>query len=347
MSYPNFSAFKAPSNIGRTDIVKILAILLVAQLSLAVILKYCETNYQPVEPTAVLLTCDFQKITKIIIEQNDNASKTKVSLVIEKDKKGWKLPDYFSFPASADKITNMINTLKGLKKGFPISTTANAAEHFHVGADNFEQALSLYNGPKKLNTLYLGASPRFRTTNARLADSNDIFVVPLSQYEITTSPRDWIDRDVAKLNTDDLTSIDTGSFKMEKVGDIWKLITPQKTQSLTVNVAQTFKDAIAHLSIQSVIGPKQDNATNQLLSYKVTLKDGHVVTYTFFKAKDAGSSILKLSNNDLYFAVDDWAVNAIKGFSAESISQSEAKVESDAKKSEPKSVPKPILYPNH
>jgi Domain of unknown function (DUF4340) len=328
ISEQNSRVAKVNANLTMVDVVRVLCLLLAVQISLAVILKLAETSYQLVEPSAPLLTCDFDKITKLVIEQNSNTTKAKSSMVLEKDKQVWKVPGYYSFPASVDKVNNIIDSLKGLKKGFPVSTNSSAAEHFNVGTNNFERSLSFYNGAEKINTLYLGSTPRFRTINARLANSNDIYAVPFSEYDLTTNPQDWIDRDITKLTPSEITCVDMGTFKVEKVSDKWNLVSSGKSKSLSDGVVQSFLGPIAHLSISSVIDPNKKidlSSENQRLNYKVALKNGNIITYTFFKAKDKSSSyILKTSNNNWLFPIDDWVIDSVEKFTFASLEKSDS-----------------------
>ena len=319
-------AIEGKTKLAMASVTRLLGIMLFLQISLAVILKMTETTYQPIEPTAPLLTCNFDNLTKLEVEENDDSTKTKSSLSIEKVGQEWSIPSYYFFPASIEKVNRIVSLLKGLKRGSPVSTNPAAAEHFSVSANNFQRSLSFFDKDKKINTLYLGSSPRFKTANVRLADSNDIYTVPLLEYELSSRPQDWLERNIAKLTPSEIIAVDMGTFKVQKVKNKWELLNSGKNFALSEGVVLSFLDPLSHLNIISVIDPKKHielSPEDKVLSYKVTLKDGREVTYSFFKSKETDCAyILKMSNNNWLFPLEEWPINSIKTFTATSLEKS-------------------------
>jgi hypothetical protein len=309
---------------------KFLTVLLVVQVALAVVLKLSEIKYQPVEPTAPLLACDFSKITKVVIEEAQGEGKPKLKVVLEKTPQGWQIPDLYAVPAATDNINQLFSTLKELKKGFPITTTSGAAEHFKVSSDNFERSISLSDNSKKVSTLYFGSSPAFKSVYAKSPVSNEIYTVDLTPYQIDGKQNDWVDHTVVDLKTDNIKSVDMGSFKLQKNDGKWMLTGQGKESKSGVlhdTVAQNLLDAVAHVSISNVLGIKPDPAYNMdspVLSCKVSLNKGDEQTYTFSKAKDKPYYVLKVSSKPWYFSVDDWSFNRLKSTTADSLLKAEA-----------------------
>ncbi len=309
-------------------ILSVLSALLAVQLALAASLKFSEVRYQPVEASRPLLTCDFAKVSRVVIEERHADGKTTSKVEFQKDSQGWQLPEYFGFRASADSVNQLLSHLRDLKKSYPVSTTAGAADRFKVGPENFERAVELYGDHQKLGTLYLGSSPSFRTVYAKTPGTNDIYTVELSEYQINGKASEWIDRSALALKPAEVSIIDLGSFQLKKTDSQWTLVRGDKAEPLHDVVATPVVDAVAGLSINSVLGTKEDptyNADSLVLSCRLTLKDGKTVAYAFFKPKDRSCHVLKISDKPWYLAVDDWVVNRIKGFTASSLLKSEEK----------------------
>jgi len=305
----------------------LLAALLMAQMVLTIIFKVSEARYQPVEASQPLLACDFSKISKVIIEERQADGKHTSKLVLQRDQQGWQLPEYFDFRASADNVNQLLTTLKDLKKGYPISTTSGAAERFKISPSNFERAVELYADNQRVSTLYLGSSPSFRAIYAKTPDTNDIYTVEIAAYQINGKASDWIDRNAIALKPDEISAIDLASFQLKRKDNKWTLVSGGKSEPLHDIVAQDVVDPFAQLSIQSVLGTKPEPSYGMdkaVLSCSITLKDGHMLSYTFSKPKDKNYHVLKISDKPWYLAVDDWAVDRIKGLTAASLLKNEA-----------------------
>jgi len=319
--------------------IKFLTLLLVVQVALAVVLKLSEIKYQPVEPTAPLLTCDFPKITNVVIEESQNEGKSKSKVVLQKVPGGWQIPGYFGVPASSDRIDQLLTTLKDLKKGFPISTTTGADEHYKVGADNFERSISLTDDHQKVTTLYVGTAPVFKLVYAKLPDRNEIYTVKLIPFQLDGKQNDWVDHSIIALQAGNIKSVDMGSFKLQKTDNKWTLTSPgsqSKTGTLHDTVAQNLLDAVSHVTFNMVLGTKPDptyNMENPVLAFKVALNKGDDVTYTFSKPKDKPYYVLKVSSQPWYLSVDEWAFLMLKSMTPDALFRSEAQAISEEARS--------------
>jgi hypothetical protein len=284
-------------------------------------LKFQETRYQPLEPTAKLLNCDFDSVNIVTIEENSpNDTNGKPKVVLHKDKHGWMLPEYYGFPASDAGLKRLFTKLKLVKKGFPITTTADAAEHFQVSPTNFQRAISLFSDHQKVTTLYLGTSPGFRNTYARVSDNNDIYSIDITQYGMSARSSDWIDKGVIQLHPDDITSVDTGSFTVQESGGNWTLASQERKHPISKEAVMQLIDRLSYVNIISVLGVKSDpdyNTQSPVLFYKLSLKNGKVITYSFSKPKDKPFYVLKISDKDYFFGVDDRFIKQLQAITPE------------------------------
>ena len=205
-------------NMGREGrLILWLSAVLVVQLVVAALLRYSQTSYQPVEASAPILTIDFGKVTKIVVSQSQpftGGSPTKA--VIQQQPTGWILPDHFKFPASESTRKKLFDSLKESQKGYPVATTAGAADRFKVAPNNFMRSIALWNDQNALATLYLGDSASPHATYARLDGSDDIFVVDLPIMEVNSDPNLWIDKNFAQLKIGDIAAIEMNHFNWQR-----------------------------------------------------------------------------------------------------------------------------------
>lgn len=305
--------------------ITILSVLLAAQLLLAGALRMGERSYQPVEPAGSILTCDFKTVTRVVLEDKTGTTKSKITFL--KNGNSWILPEYYDFRASAHNINKLFDTLKSLKKGAPVTTTSSSAEHLRVSPANFERAVHVYDDNEKETSLYLGSAPSLRTIYARSADSSNIYTVDIADYELSTRPADWIDREAVALDPADMTGIDVGDIKARKVEGRWTLETQDRNVVLRGSVAQHLVDTIAGVNVESVLGTAHSTIFTTgapVLACSVTLKNGDVLTYSYSKPAEGSFHVLKISGKNWCMAVDNRLVNRLKQLSTESLLAQEA-----------------------
>jgi hypothetical protein len=316
-------------NLDGKVLVMFLSGLLIAQLALAALLKVSETKYQFSEPTASLLTCDFSSVNAIKIEEADLANdKKKSSITLKRDPNGWSLPDLHGFPASTGNVDQLINRLKGLKKGLPVLTSSGAVERFKVSPEKFERAISLYKGnEERVGTVYFGMSPNFRDVYARVSGDDNIYQVELPLLEITTRPENWLYKEFATYRSKDISGVDMGKFQVENTGgENWVLKSNGKEHRLSKFVALEFVNAVANLSIASVLGINalpEYQLENPILTFDIKLKTGKSIKYSFAKLKN-GNYVLKMSNKDFFVEINQWLVRPILEDTEEAILKKEA-----------------------
>lgn len=334
MNNSNSSSIITDSDTPAGRLVRLLAILLVAQIALAFFLKLSESKYQPVEPTAQLLSCDFAKINKVVIEEHEG----NIKAVMQKDDQGWYLPDFYNARVSPEIIGKLFNCLKDIKKGFPVTTTAGAVERFKVSPNDFVRSVSLYDNAQNVTLLYLGLSPGFKTVYAKTPGSNDIYSIELPAYQITGNTNYWIDKNVAELNAEDITGVDWGSFKLHKAADgKWTFSKQNTSQTLHDSVAQSVTGAVSHVSISNVLGTTaepQYNMDKPVLSWKVTLKNGTTLTYTLSLWANKNAYVLKTSDKNWYFEVSAFIGNKLRAITPGSVLKSEAEAKKTSAKDE-------------
>jgi hypothetical protein len=298
----------------------ILLWVLIGQLCLALILRFCQAKYQPIDAASRLFACDFNSCSVVTIEaMNAGAEKVRSKLVLRKDQHGWVMPDYYGAPAATASVNQLFVILKSLKKGFPVTTTPDAIERFNVSPVNFDHSITLSGassgGLTKDLTLYLGASSSPKTVYARLSDNNDVYSVEIPEYIVSTKGGDWFDKSLFQINPTEVTCLDAGRFKFQVAKDKWTLAVDGRERDIPKEKAVRIINRLAFMNIGPILGIKEIpeyNADHPVLICKIAFKKASPVTYSFSKPKDKGYDVLKVSDKDYYVAVDDAIVKDLQ-----------------------------------
>ena len=151
-----------------------LAAVLVFQLILALVLWSRGPDYSAFKAKEPLLTFDPAKVDRIEIAES---SANSVALVKEDGK--WAIPSSAGFPADGAKVSGLLTKLAGLKKGWPVASSSEAAKRFKVASDSFERRIVLKSGGNAAGELLLGTSPNFKSVSARAGNDMLSIASPL------------------------------------------------------------------------------------------------------------------------------------------------------------------------
>ena len=99
----------------------------------------------------------------------------------------------FILPADQAKVTEVLGTLLDLRAPWPVGTTKEARDRFEVTEDAFQRKLTLADASGKAVVVFLGTSPGYRRVHARLAESDEVFSIDFSNYQLPSAAGDWLD----------------------------------------------------------------------------------------------------------------------------------------------------------
>jgi hypothetical protein len=299
--------------------IRILAVLLVAQIALAVGLNYRGSEVSPGAAKVALLDVAKDRIDRVTIEGPDGE---KVVLAHTKD--GWQLPDRGNFPANGDKVDGMLDKLLAIKEGLPVATSKGALERFSLSDDKFERRMTFANGDQTLATLYFGTTQGARQVHARHSDQDAVYTVTFGTYEAPSYGDDWLDKKILQFPETDIAAIDVDGLRLIPVatdkaaaGDktetdktatpakpTWRLAEDTGGPPLNVAAADKLAGRIAALRIDSVLGTEakpEYGLDAPVVSLSVARKDGDSDDYVLGKAADKDDYTLKVSSRPEYF----------------------------------------------
>src|SRR5579871_4536914 len=156
---------------------------LALQLALALALFFSGSRNEAYKAKEPLLAFDAASVDAIDIDETNGSSVTLV-----KTGGQWTVPDFAGFPADAGRVTTLLDKLGGLKKGWPVATTADAARRFKVTDDFHERRIVLKSNGKEVAQLLVGTSPSFRQTYARTASDSKVYSIAFATYDAGDRP---------------------------------------------------------------------------------------------------------------------------------------------------------------
>ncbi|QBQ56639.1 DUF4340 domain-containing protein [Nitrosococcus wardiae] len=301
--------------------ISILGGLLLVQLVLAVAVNLMGEDYGAFEPQEKLLAFDKKEVDGLRIEDDEN------SLVLQKRDGKWLLPESGDFPADQETVERLLEKLATLEKGWPVATTGGAAKRFKVDDEAFERRLALLTKEETQAVLYVGTSPGFRKVHVRPEGEDAVYAVAFNTWEAGAKADDWIDKDILKLDGDQVTRVEMSDFTLQRSDDQWQLIGLKEQEETNGEEASALVDKLTGLRIQSLLGTEAKPSFQQEepeLEVKMALKSGDTLTYRFFKPEDEAHYVLKRSDLDHYFKVAPFAVEPIQSAEREKLVQTKA-----------------------
>ena len=164
-----------------------------------------------------LLQAERSQVDHITVE-NGNGKQA----VLTKVNGRWQLPEYYLLPAKQSKIEQVLANLASTKTGWPVTTTASSQDRFKVSENDFQSRITLAQGDKKLQQLYLGSSPGFRQLHARRGEEEEVYSVKLHAHDFPVDADKWLDRTLIQAKGD-ITVLEGPDFVLNKQDGEWKL----------------------------------------------------------------------------------------------------------------------------
>jgi hypothetical protein len=304
-----------------------LAVLLAAQLVLAVGMSYTGPSLAMHRPDTPLIDLGDRTVDRITIAAPDDQR-----VVLAQEGDGWVLPGTGDFPADKSRVDRLLGELKGLKRGLAVATTKGAQKRFKVSNDDFERRVQLARGDEMLATLYFGTSPGMRRVNARTSEDDAVYTTEFGVYDAPVKPEDWEDKGVLKIPPGEIDSIGLTGLTLERrpaapagtaAGDkdlqkpetrIWSSEGLADGEAVNQANADALAQQLAGLTTGAVLGTEAnpDYGLDQpALAIQVQRQGGQTIEYRLGKRDKADDYVLKASSRPEYFRLPGYTADAL------------------------------------
>lgn len=298
-------------------LMSVLVIFLVIQILLSGVLFSLDQDFGAFQSKQKLLEIELDQLDGIDIEAADNL---KLSLVKKEGK--WLLPDAFNAPVDNDKLQKVSDDLFALNISWPVATTEAAAPRFKVVDDKFERKISFRKGSETLKILYLGSSPGFKKIHARVDQKPEIYSIDFSAFEVTAKSDDWIDKNLLKMNPDEISKISTHKFSLSQKDHQWQFDNLEESKIAQQEKINSWINKVANLRYSSILGTEEKpeyGLSTPLLDYKVSKQSGDDIEFRVAKQQD--DYILKSSSQPYYFKIAEYQIQALLDATIEKFSE--------------------------
>lgn len=225
------------------------------------------------EKGSSLLEVDTAGATRLQITDGEGAT-----VDLDKTPDGWLVNG--ELQADSGKIDELLDKFAGLTDLWPVATTSGSRSRFEVSEDGFQRRLEIDTADGK-DVIYLGTSPGYRRVHARNADSDEVFSIEFSNYEIPTAEGEWVDK--TQLQGEGVTAVSLdGGWTLEKKDDVWLL----DGQTANQEAAGELVERIAKLRLIGVFeGDEAKLGEPRLISVE-DAEGTHELTFRHDEAKD-------------------------------------------------------------
>jgi hypothetical protein len=319
----------------------VLTALLAVQIVLASVLLLSGPSDEAYRAEAPLLAFETEKVDQIAIDETGGASVT-----LRKVDGKWIIPGMAEFPADQQRVASLLDTLAGLKKGWPVATSSEAAERFKVSEANHVRQVALKSGEEELGTLLVGTSPTYRQAHIRAAGGNEVYSATIAAHDAGARGEDWMDRTLLNAAQDKIASIAVGDVTLERKDGKFVLSGVGPDETVKHAEIPPIVSAIASPSFDAVEG-KGEAALAKLepADFEVTVKrtEGEPIIYKYKKETGGGAYLFASSAQPYVFRVSETAIKPIAEASRARLIEAKAEAKPEIKPEEQPAAQTPQL----
>ncbi|MCI5065305.1 DUF4340 domain-containing protein [bacterium] len=304
--------------------IRLLSILLVVQIVAALFSFSSDEELAVFTSETPLSEVTLQEVDAITITVQQGDEEENRELRLAKKEGKWLLPDYYNFPAARDKVDALQSDLLSIKIPYPAGSTEQAAKQFEVGEDNFKTRVTLLQGEKPLEEIYLGSSPAFKKVYARKSNSDTSYALAYNAVELQGKERSWIDRTYLELQPEEVAQIVFSDVTLNRdpaSGDIVIEGITEQEQPKKDEIGKLFQEALK-VSYLDVLGTEAEegyNLTTPAFQYTVKTTDEREQTFAFGKPEEETHYVLQVSGEPYFFKVSGFQAEKMKDVTRNSL----------------------------
>jgi len=298
------------------------------QLILAIVLWSSGSDYTAFKAKEPLLAFDAAKVDQIEIGESGASS---VELTKQDGK--WTVPSLLGFPADEAKVSGLLTKIAGLKKGWPVASSAEAAKRFKVTDAAHERLITLKSGGKESGKLFIGTSPAFKQAHARAGTGKNIYSVAFATYDAGVRGEDWMDRSLLNIPQDQIASISIGGVTLDRKDGKFALAGLSEKEKPNETAIYRLVGALTYPAFDAVSGKGPDalaKVSHPDIEVTVKRTAGAPVTLKYKKEEGGGAYLFTSSANSFLFRASEAAIEPVVKAKREELIEAPKKADNKA-----------------
>jgi len=165
-----------------------------------------------------------------------------------------------NYPCDSDKLKEFITLINKFDEGELISISADSHRTLKVHADVYERYLEIKLTTGDIIKMYLGTTPRLRSTHFRLTDSEKVYMSPnYTNSKFLAVSNGWVETEYFKIKEESVNSFVVNNqrgrnqFVKNETGD-WSILDKSSPGSLNQVKIKSVLSKITSISLRKPVG---------------------------------------------------------------------------------------------
>jgi hypothetical protein len=304
--------------------IPLLAGVLVLQLVVALSLFLWEGDRSGNFASEPLMSYESAQLDKLIVSDGDS------EVVLSKKGEEWQLSDT-GLPVAEDKLDLLLEKLKGLQTGWPVTTTSSSHERFEVSEKKVRRKISLYQGEKALAELYVGTSPGFKKSHIRVDGQDEVYALEFNTYDVPTTMKEWLDNSFLAVKS--VTKIKGKDYSLSKQEESWLIDPLQESREINADNVDNLVKAVGAFKILEVANSAPEFTEDK--QTEIQVDNGS--SYSIFLMEEESKYYVKRTGFDQTFTLSKYEYERLATPDLESLT-TEITIDNVAVKNDPDNV---------
>jgi hypothetical protein len=297
----------------------ILTVVLVVQVGLSVFLLWPRTT-AGTEGEPVFADLEPGDIVALTIQESEG------KLVrLRREAGEWVLPDAGGYPASAERVTQVLDALASLSTDQLVARTEPSHRSLQVADDDFLRRILIESSDGKTSIVYLGSSPRYGASHFRVFGQDEVYLTSeLQSWDVGASASSWIDTAYVSVPREDIVKVTLANpkgtlvFKKESPSGegaaswaVEGLAPDEEIDNASVN---SLVYQVASVAMQEPLGTEERESYGlDTPTATVTIETADDTIILQVGATDAQDAayVVKASSSPYYVRVQKWNLNYV------------------------------------
>jgi len=204
-----------------------------------------------------LLEIEKEEIVELLIARNPTEGEESDPLHLIRGEEGWALASAGGYPATAEKVDEVLDKLVGLEVRDPIATRSDSHNALDVGEKEYGRRVQLKTASGGVE-LVVGAAAS-NSVHVRLSDASEVYVARgLSEWSLRDGARSYYDADYVRADVSELSQLrihnDNGSLSFVREGEQWRLEGAPEDGALNQEEVETFLAKVTAVRVAEPVG---------------------------------------------------------------------------------------------